>query len=87
MLIDMQYNYEVQQVRVYQFTKDGKFIKYYDSIRKAGRVTNINYTNIIKCCKFKRISAGGFLWSYSSKPFYYDNKFLDIKKGIYLNSE
>ena len=49
---------------VLQYTKDLKFVAEYESIREAGRQTGINFGNIIKCCKGKYKSAGGFIWRY-----------------------
>ena len=37
----------------------------YSSIHEAGRITNINFQNIYKCCNGKRLSAGGIKWRYA----------------------
>lgn len=68
------YNYELQKVRVYQFDNEGNFIRFYNGVREAGRELGIDYSSIVKCCNFKRRSAGGFLWSYVRDPFYYAKK-------------
>lgn len=47
-----------------QFTKEGKFIRTWDSISQASRETHIQKIHIISCCKGKSKSAGGFFWSY-----------------------
>ena len=47
-----------------QFSKDGKFIAEYPSAMEAERKTGCNQSNIIKCCKGKLKSTGGFIWKY-----------------------
>jgi group I intron endonuclease len=55
----------IQDVKsVIQYDKDMNFISEYISIRDAERKTNINRSNISKCCKEKVKSAGGFIWKY-----------------------
>jgi group I intron endonuclease len=49
---------------VIQYDKNMNFISEYLSIRDAERKTNINRSNISKCCKNKVKSAGGFIWKY-----------------------
>jgi len=49
---------------VRKYTKDGYFIEEYYSISEAGRANGINISNIARCCKYKRESAGGFVWRY-----------------------
>ena len=51
--------------KVKQYTKDGKFIKEWDSISIAGHTLNIDCPTICNCCRNKRKSAGGFVWKYS----------------------
>jgi group I intron endonuclease len=50
--------------KVYQYDKNMNFISEYISIRDAERKTNINRSNISKCCMNKVKSAGGFIWRY-----------------------
>ena len=50
------------QRAVLQYTKDGKFVTEYHSIREAGRQTNNSPSNILYACIGKRKSAGGFKW-------------------------
>jgi len=47
-----------------QFTKDGNFIKRWESGAEASRVLNIDQANINASCKNKVKSAGGFIWKY-----------------------
>lgn len=49
---------------VLQFTKDGKFVNEYPSIKEAERCTGINHGNIGACCKRRYKSASGFKWKY-----------------------
>ena len=48
--------------KVYQYSKDNKFIKEFDSITEASKLYNIPGTNISKCCSGKRKTAGGYIW-------------------------
>lgn len=49
---------------VIQYDKEMNILFEYPSIRDAERKTRINRSNIIKCCKGKVKSAGGFIWKY-----------------------
>lgn len=49
---------------VFQYDKDMNLISEYISIRDAERRTNINRSNISKCCNGKVKSAGGYIWKY-----------------------
>lgn len=51
-------------VKVYQFELDGTFIKEWDCESDAARETKTTSAHIGACCKRKRRSAGGYLWSY-----------------------
>lgn len=57
-------------VAVCQYTLGGEFIQKFDSATKAGKEIGIDGSCIIKCCKGKRKSAGGYAWKYASKPTY-----------------
>ena len=50
--------------KVAQYTKEGEFIKDFNCVADASREYNIPTTNISKCCKGKRCSAGNFIWRY-----------------------
>lgn len=50
--------------RVSQYNKSGLLIKTYNSIADASRELGIPTTNISKCCKGQRKSAGKFIWKY-----------------------
>lgn len=49
---------------VYQFDKNGKFIKRYDSIMDASRQNGIRNSLISCCCRGEKLSSHGYIWSY-----------------------
>lgn len=53
--------------KVYQYNKDGTFIKEWDSISDAARFYNTYRSNIVCNCKGKTRHSVGFLWSYEKK--------------------
>lgn len=53
-------------IPILQFTKDGTFIKEWQSASKAWMQLGISPSNICACCKGKRNQAGGFIWRYKS---------------------
>lgn len=50
--------------RVMQYDRSGTLIKIFNCIADASRELGIPTTNISKCCKGKRKSAGKFIWKY-----------------------
>lgn len=52
---------------VLQFSKDGKFIKKFQSLSEAAREIGISHTAILNCCRQKPHckTAGGFIWKYA----------------------
>lgn len=49
--------------KVYQcFTKDGKFIAEYDTVKEAVAATPANSTGIADCCAGRKKSSGGLVW-------------------------
>ena len=53
---------------VYMFNLNGTLVKSFDSVVKAANFTGIDKGNISTCCRGKKQSSGGFMWSYSSNP-------------------
>lgn len=51
-------------IPVLMYNKAGDFIGSFESAKEAGRVTSINAGHISECCKKKRKSAGGYVWTY-----------------------
>lgn len=49
--------------QVYQYTLDGELVKIWSSISEAGR-NGYNFKNISACCRGKRKTANGYIWSY-----------------------
>ena len=50
---------------VLQFTKEGEFIKEYQSIDNAIKQTGI--LHISDVCRCERKTAGGYIWKYKEK--------------------
>lgn len=55
-------NYSAKKIK--QYTKDNKYIKTWSNLKTIKEMLNIDTGNIIKCCKKKRKTAGGFIWKY-----------------------
>ncbi len=51
---------------VIQKNLDGKFIQEFEGIREAGKIIGVDYSSIIKCCKDKAKTAGGYKWEYKN---------------------
>ena len=49
---------------ILQYTKDGIFIKKWESMSEVERELGISHCNIVNCCNGKRKSAGGYIWKY-----------------------
>lgn len=50
---------------VNQYTKNGEFIRSFDTIAEAAKAINKSHTNIIGCCQGKGKTAGGYIWKYN----------------------
>lgn len=50
--------------KIYQYEKDGTFVKEWSCISDASHELAINGSNITMCAKGVRKSAGGFVWKY-----------------------
>lgn len=72
-------------IKVYQYDKKTlKLLNIFGSMKEAATKTNIIHTNISKCCRGERKSAGGYIWCYeSSIPTKY--KRVDAKKVYQYN--
>lgn len=53
---------------VSQYTLDGDFITNFPSAKVASEKTGANRSYITQCCKERRKSAGGYLWTYEGYP-------------------
>jgi group I intron endonuclease len=58
--------YDKSIVSIFQFNKEGVFLKKYSSIKEASNTNNIDRASISNCAAGKRKSAGGYLWSYTN---------------------
>lgn len=47
-----------------QYSKEGRYIKTFDSAVKASNETGIDRSSITLCCSGKYKSSGGFVWKY-----------------------
>ena len=68
---NIQHAYDVLNMRnhygsIKQYTKEGEFIKEYDSVREASRELGIHFGNIVKCANKQRNVAGGYVWRFNS---------------------
>jgi hypothetical protein len=78
---NIQHAYDVLNMRnhygsIKQYSKDGKFIKEYDSVREASRELGIHFGNIVKCANKQRNVAGGYVWRFHSD---------DTSSNVYKN--
>src|ERR1035437_9505393 len=79
-------------IHVYQYNKDGGFIKEWVSAAEVKRILNFDSSGIMKACKGKILSYRGFIWSYEYndkiKP-YIDTRTIEIlqynRKGELVN--
>ena len=55
---------EKRSIPILQLTKDGTFVKEWQSLSEACRQLGIPRTNIIACLRYGRKSSGGFVWRY-----------------------
>jgi hypothetical protein len=60
------YTRNVAYTQIHQFTKDGKFVKTFNSLKEAAEIIGISYTAISACAAGSKNtpSAGGFIWKY-----------------------
>ena len=56
--------YDFHSKPIFQYDTSGTIIKEWPSISDAANTLNLDISGIIKCCKHKRRSSGGFLWKY-----------------------
>lgn len=50
--------------KVYQYTKDGKLIREYETVVSAAKDNSLYESSIRACCYGKNKTSGGFVWSY-----------------------
>ena len=52
---------------VYQYSKDGTFIKKWDYMNEAAKNLNLSRGSISNVCRGRGKTSGGFVWSYQDK--------------------
>ena len=53
--------------KVTQYDLRGNVVQVFAGVSEAERITNIPSSNICKCCKGERKSAGGYVWAYGNQ--------------------
>lgn len=51
--------------KIYQYDKNGKFLKEFNSCFEASAEVKITQNNLRECCRGNSLSAAGFQWSYN----------------------
>lgn len=51
--------------KVIQYDLAGNTLKTWDSMKEAAETLNLKYQGISRCCRNKRKTCGGFMWSYA----------------------
>ncbi len=57
----------VKETSVYQFDKQGNFLRKYKSVTDASKDICISRVCIHDCCNGKQATAGGYIWSWNNK--------------------
>lgn len=68
---------------VNQYTLEGELVETFSSAKQASeKVSTANQSYITQCCKGKRVSSGGFLWSYkdNSAPVFHKQYYRKVGK-------
>lgn len=56
---------EPYKKKVCQYTKEGEFVRKWESLKEIERVLGYDGSNITRCCKGKQKSAYNFIWRYA----------------------
>lgn len=54
----------IQRKIIAQMDKSGKILKVWDSILQVEKELRIDHSSVIKVCRGKRLTAGGYGWTY-----------------------
>jgi hypothetical protein len=54
----------LHEIKVNQYSLDGKFIKTWNSLTKAAKALNCSQPHISDVCNGKRKTTGGYIWKY-----------------------
>ena len=71
---------------VTQYSLDGFILGVYGSTAEAERHLGIPYTNIAKCARGNRNSAGGFIWKYENKLATVSEKIKHLERSEYVHN-
>jgi hypothetical protein len=71
---------------VTQYSLDGFILDVYGSTAEAERHLGIPYTNIAKCARGDRNSAGGFIWKYEGKLATVGEKIKHLERSEYVHN-
>jgi hypothetical protein len=58
---------ESRKKPISQYSKDGKFIRDWNSVTDLRNETGMDITHVSSCCRGKRKSANGFCWQYKNE--------------------
>jgi hypothetical protein len=72
------------EVAVNQFSLSGKFIARHESVADAARKVGIADSNISRCARGDRPTAGGFIWRYARE--FLDYELEQDKDGNYISA-
>lgn len=73
-----------RNTKVNQFSKDGKFIKTWDSMKDAEIALGIKYQQVSGCCRGLSNTAGGYIWEYADEHHRkYDPSFIGKRGKMY----
>lgn len=61
---------EKNKIKILQYSKNGEYIRKYNSIIEASKLTNSNATHISLCAKGKQKSCNGYIWKYLIEKSY-----------------
>ena len=64
------------KINIFQFNKEGQFIKEWNSIKEASETLNIKSSNICKVLRSSKGTAGKFIWKYKDNQLN-ENKYLE----------
>ena len=67
---------------IIQFTLTGELIKKWNSIRDVERELGIDNSSIIRCCKNRQKTAGGYIWRYYYKGIWMKNHIPQKNKKV-----
>jgi len=57
------------QKPVEQYSKEGKYLQTFDSVKKASKTVGVNSTTVTGALRGKQLTAGGYKWKYAKRNF------------------